>query len=147
MRDMSRAFNLAGRKAIVTGAGRGLGHHMAVALAQAGADLALASRTREDLERTADEIRALGSEALVVKLDVTRSRDIQDMVDRVLEEYGGIDILVNNAGCNVRRPSVDITEEDWDLVMGTNLRSARGRVSSASPRSFPTAPPGVGSCR
>ncbi len=124
MRDMSRAFNLAGRKAVVTGAGRGLGHHMAVALAQAGADLALASRTREDLERTADEIRALGSEALVVELDVTRSRDIRDMVDRVLEEYGGIDILVNNAGCNVRKPSVDITKEDWDLVVGTNLKGA-----------------------
>jgi NAD(P)-dependent dehydrogenase (short-subunit alcohol dehydrogenase family) len=124
MKDMSQAFDLTGQKAIVTGAGRGLGHHMAVALAQAGADLALASRTIEDLERTANEIRALGTKALVVEVDVTRLEDIHRMVDCVLDDYGRIDILVNNAGCNVRKPSVEITEEDWGLVVGTNLKGA-----------------------
>jgi NAD(P)-dependent dehydrogenase (short-subunit alcohol dehydrogenase family) len=117
-------FALKGKVAVVTGASRGLGQYFSRALAQAGADVVITSRTVESLSRTASEIAALGRRALPCALDTRQIDTIQPMVDAALQAFGRIDILVNNAGCNVRKASVDITPEEWDTVVGTILRGA-----------------------
>ncbi len=118
------AFDLSGKVAVVTGASRGLGQYFARALAQAGADVVITSRTVASLADTAAEITRVGRRALPCALDTRRLETIRPMVDAALQTFGRIDILVNNAGCNVRKPSVDITPEDWDTVVGTILRGA-----------------------
>lgn len=115
-------FDLSGRVAIITGASRGLGQYFSRALARAGADLVITSRNIDSLEPFRTEIESLGREALPVELDVRLYESIQKAVEAAAEHYGKIDILVNNAGCNVRKPSVDITWEDWNLVLDTNIR-------------------------
>ena len=117
-------FVLDGKVAVVTGASRGLGSYMARALAKAGADVAVTSRTLESLEETRAAIAAAGRRALPCRLDTRRLETIQPAVDRVLAELGRIDILVNNAGCNVRKASVDITPDDWSTVVDTILKGA-----------------------
>jgi NAD(P)-dependent dehydrogenase (short-subunit alcohol dehydrogenase family) len=121
---MAASFDLGGKVAIVTGASRGLGQYMARALARAGADVAITSRTLGSLEQTRADIQALGRRALPCSLDTRKLETIQPMVDRTLAEFGRIDILVNNAGCNVRKASLDITPEDWSTVVDTILRGA-----------------------
>ncbi len=115
-------FDLSGRVAIITGASRGLGQYFSRALARAGADLVITSRNIDSLEPFRAEIESLGREALPVELDVRLYESIQKAVEAAVKHYGKIDILVNNAGCNVRKPSVDITWEDWNLVLDTNIR-------------------------
>jgi len=115
-------FDLSEKVAIVTGTSRGLGQYFGRALARAGADLVITSRNVNDLHAFKDEIEALGCKALPLQLDVGEYDSIQAMVEAAYEHYGRIDILVNNAGCNVRKPSVDITWDDWNLVLDTNLR-------------------------
>jgi len=115
-------FDLSGKVAIVTGTSRGLGQYMGRALARAGADLVITSRNLETLSPFKAEIEALGRQALPLELDVRRYESIRDMVEAAYQHYGRIDILVNNAGCNVRKPSVEITWDDWNLVLDTNLR-------------------------
>ena len=115
-------FDLTDRVAIVTGTSRGLGQYMARALARAGADLVITSRSLESLSAFQQEVEALGRRAVPLELDVQDYDSIQRMVAGAMEAYGKIDILVNNAGCNVRKPAVEVTPEDWDLVVGTNLR-------------------------
>lgn len=115
-------FDLSGKVALVTGTSRGLGQYMGRALARAGADLALTSRNAENLAPFQKEIEALGRQAFPVALDVRDYASIQSAVAAVHDHYGQIDILVNNAGCNVRKPSLDITWDDWNLVLETNLR-------------------------
>jgi NAD(P)-dependent dehydrogenase (short-subunit alcohol dehydrogenase family) len=117
-------FDLTGRVAVVTGASRGLGHTFARALARAGADVAITSRTLESVKPTADEITALGRRAVPLALDVRDEQSIRRMADAVHEAFGRIDILVNNAGCNIRKPAADVTWDDWNLVLDTNLRGA-----------------------
>ncbi|RPJ38853.1 MAG: SDR family NAD(P)-dependent oxidoreductase, partial [Deltaproteobacteria bacterium] len=90
-------FDLSGKVAIVSGAGRGMGSHFAIALARYGADLVICSRTRSELENVAAEIRQLGRRVLVQQLDVTKNCEIQAMVEATVKEFGKIDILVNNA--------------------------------------------------
>jgi len=114
--------DLAGKTAIVTGASRGLGQYMARALARAGADLVVTSRDKQKLGPFVEEIASLGRKAVPAELDVRDYDSIQNMVDEAMAAYGKIDILVNNAGCNVRKPSVDVTWDDWNLVLDTNLR-------------------------
>ncbi|MBI2917159.1 MAG: 3-oxoacyl-ACP reductase FabG [Chloroflexi bacterium] len=127
--------------AIVTGGGRGLGHAIALCLAEAGADVAVAARTREQIEDTAAEVRKLGRRALAVPTDVTQADDVDGLVQRTLDEFGHVDILVNNAGIAPVRPLVPMlgsqpkpaagawdfsrptSEEEFDLVMDTNVRS------------------------
>lgn len=115
-------FDLSGKVAIVTGASRGLGQYFGRALARAGADLVITSRTREKLETFTAEIEAMGRKAVPLELDVRDQASIEGMVEAAHEAYGKIDILVNNAGCNVRKPALDITWDDWNLVLDTNLR-------------------------
>ena len=115
-------FDLTGKVAIITGASRGLGQYFGRALSRAGDDLVITSRNPDSLVPFRTEIEALGRKALPVELDVCDYESIQNMVESVYEGYGKIDILVNNAGCNIRKPAVDITWDDWNLVLNTNLR-------------------------
>lgn len=117
------AFDLTGKVAIVTGASRGLGQYMGRALARAGADLVITSRRAgDDLAEFRKEIETIGRKALPLRLDVRDYDSVQKMADDALAGYGRVDILVNNAGCNVRKPALDVTWEDWNLVLDTNLR-------------------------
>ncbi|MDR5710269.1 MAG: glucose 1-dehydrogenase [Armatimonadota bacterium] len=115
-------FSLEGRRALVTGASRGLGEAIAVGLAEAGAHVAVAGRSRLDLERVARRIQELGQKAVVVQADVTRVQDVQRMVAEAEERLGPLHILVNNAGINLPRPALEVTEDEWDLVLDTNLK-------------------------
>jgi gluconate 5-dehydrogenase len=117
-------FDLTGRVAIVTGTSRGLGQHFARALANAGADLVLTSRTRASLSAFEAEIKALGRRTVSLELDVRDHASIERMVSVAEEAFGHIDILVNNAGCNVRKPALDVTWDDWNLILDTNLRGS-----------------------
>lgn len=117
-------FDLSGKVAIITGASRGLGQYFSRALARAGADLVITSRRLDSLNSFKEEIEALGRKALPLELDVRQEGSIEKMVEAAHEHYGKIDILVNNAGCNVRKPSVELTWDDWNLVLDTNLRGA-----------------------
>ena len=119
-----KLFDLTGKVAIVTGASRGLGQYFGRALAKAGADLVITSRNVESLKEFQEEIESLKKRALPLQLDVRDYNSIQTMADAAQKAYGKIDILVNNAGCNVRKPSTDITWDDWNLVLDTNLRGA-----------------------
>ena len=121
---MAGQFDLTGKVAIVTGGSRGLGKYFARALARAGADVAITSRSLDALEPTRAEIEAMGRTALPCLLDTRKIETIQPMVDEVLRRFGRIDILVNNAGCNIRKSAVDMTPDDWDTVVGTILRGA-----------------------
>lgn len=118
----TRLFDLTGRVAAVTGAGRGLGRVMALALAAAGADVLLASRTAPELERLADEVRALGRRALPFPADVTDADACEAMAAAAVERLGGLDVLVNNAGTNVRKPALELTPDEFEFVVATNLK-------------------------
>jgi gluconate 5-dehydrogenase len=117
-------FDLTGQTALVTGASRGLGQIFARALANAGADLILTSRNRDDLRDFAAEIRALGRKVTALALDVRDRGSIERMAADAEAACGQIHILVNNAGCNVRKPALDVTWDDWNLVLDTNLRGS-----------------------
>jgi NAD(P)-dependent dehydrogenase (short-subunit alcohol dehydrogenase family) len=116
-------FDLSGRLALVVGASRGIGRAIALGLAEAGASVALCSRKEMDLIKAAEEIRALGAGAEVFAADVSRVAEIHALVRDVLARMGQIDILVNVAGVNRRKPSTEITEEDWDTVLDLNLKA------------------------
>ena len=117
-------FDLTGRVAIVTGASRGLGQTFARALARAGADLVVTSRTRASLEPFHRDVESLGRRIVSLELDVRSEESIRAMAAAAAKAYPRIDILVNNAGCNVRKPAADVTWEDWNLILDTNLRGA-----------------------
>jgi NAD(P)-dependent dehydrogenase (short-subunit alcohol dehydrogenase family) len=117
-------FDLSGQVAIVTGTSRGLGQYLARALAKAGADLVITSRTRDSLEKFASEIRDLGRKVVALELDVRDEASIRRMAGEAEAAFGQIHILVNNAGCNVRKPALDVTWDDWNLVLDTNLRGS-----------------------
>jgi len=115
-------FDLSGKVAIVTGTSRGLGQYFARALARAGADLVITSRKLDSLEPFRKEVESLGRRAVPVELDVRNHDSIRQAVAAAHNAYGKIDILVNNAGCNVRKRALDVTWDDWNLVLDTNLR-------------------------
>ncbi len=119
---MSELFHLTGQVAIVTGTSRGLGQYFARALAKAGADLVLTSRNRASLAPFEAEIQALGRHTVSLELDVRNQDSIRQMAAAAHDAFGRIDILVNNAGCNVRKPALEVTWDDWNLVLDTNLR-------------------------
>jgi len=115
-------FSLEGRVSVVTGAGTGIGKGIATAMAESGARVVLAGRTRDRLEEAAEEIEGFGGEALVLEADISKRDDREALVAGVLDTWNQIDILVNNAGVNVRTPPEDYREADWDQVVDTNLK-------------------------
>ncbi|WP_308911783.1 2-dehydro-3-deoxy-D-gluconate 5-dehydrogenase KduD [Pseudokordiimonas caeni] len=118
---MSHPFDLAGKVAVITGANTGIGQGIALALAAAGADIAAVGRT--PATETVEKARALGRRAEVISADLSTIDPVGRVVDETIEKLGGLDILVNNAGIIRRNDSLDFTEEDWDAVMDTNLKS------------------------
>jgi len=121
---MTSKFDLTGKVALVTGASRGIGQAIAVALAEAGADVAIAARKKDDLKETARGIEALGRNALPVALDVTDTKTINGIISHAAAQMSGINILVNNAGYEEIRPSVAVDEALWDRIVDTNLKGA-----------------------
>lgn len=130
-------FDLEGKVALVTGAARGLGRAISLALAEAGADVALGLRdvgTGEDLTH---QLESLGRGAMALQMDVTKLREIHRAVDRVTDRFGRLDILVNNAALGPRNPAEDVTEPDFDLTMAVNVKGtffacqAAGRVMAS----------------
>jgi gluconate 5-dehydrogenase len=117
-------FDLSGQVALVTGTSRGLGQYLARALAKAGADLAMTSRNEKTLADFSLEIQVLGRKTFSTALDVRDHASIQQAVAAIEEHFGKIDILVNNAGCNIRKPALDVTWDDWNTILDTNLRGS-----------------------
>ena len=120
----SRLFDLGGKVAIITGAGRGIGKSIAVGLAQNGADVVLCSRSRTELERVAQDIQKLGRKALPLFVDMTKISQFDGLVKETINAFRHIDILVNNAGALLVAPALEVNEESWDLVMDTNAKGA-----------------------
>lgn len=121
---MNPLFDLTGHVAIVTGTSRGLGQYFARALAHAGADLVLTSRKLDSVKPFREHIEAIGRQAICLELDVRDQASIENMVHEAEKSFGKIDILVNNAGMNIRKPSFDVTWDDWNAILDTNLRGS-----------------------
>ncbi|WP_094603680.1 Gluconate 5-dehydrogenase [Sporomusa silvacetica DSM 10669] len=117
-------FDLTEKVAIVTGASRGLGQYQARALARAGADIVITSRKLESLQQIRAEVENMGRKVLPLELDVCKYDSIHKMVGDAYGFYGKIDILVNNAGCNIRKQAIDVTWDDWNKILDTNLRGS-----------------------
>src|ERR1051325_7357244 len=118
---MTNLFDLSGKVAVVTGANTGIGQAIALALAEAGADLAAVGRT--PAEETIARARALGRKAEMVAADLSTIEPVGRVVEEVIARFGRLDILVNNAGIIRRADAVDFSEADWDAVIDTNLKS------------------------
>jgi NAD(P)-dependent dehydrogenase (short-subunit alcohol dehydrogenase family) len=131
------AFDLTGKVAIVTGASRGLGQTFARALARAGADLVITSRTPDSLKPFHQEVESLGRRVVSLELDVRNENSIRTMVSDAARAYPRLDILVNNAGCNVRKRAADVTWDDWNLILDTNLRGAFFVAQSVAKQMIP----------
>ena len=115
-------FDLKGEKAVVTGGGQGIGKEMALALAEAGADVAVAQRHVEVAEEAAEEIKKLGRDSMALKVDVSKATDVQNMVEMAKDRFGKIDILINNAGVGQIISALDMTEEAWDRMMDIHVK-------------------------
>jgi NAD(P)-dependent dehydrogenase (short-subunit alcohol dehydrogenase family) len=151
MRVALSEFSLVGKSVVVTGAGKGIGRSIALVLAEAGADVAIAARTESDLTGVAEEIRGLGRRALVVPTDVSDSAQVDALVQSALDEFGQIDVLVNNAGYNLRLPLVPppggvspllrvsrevdhpITDNEWGELMATNVNGVMYGCRAVAP--------------
>ena len=117
-------FRVDGRKALVTGGARGLGRIISTALAEAGADVVVNSRTLAECQKTADDIaRATGRKTHAIAADVTRAAEVSGLFAAAQAAIGPIDVLVNNAGVNIRGPAPQLTEKDWDAVVDVNLKA------------------------
>jgi 3-oxoacyl-[acyl-carrier protein] reductase len=145
--SVDESFSLGGRVAVVTGAGGGLGEGICLRLAAAGAAVACADRNRESVDAIRDKVRAAGGTAISVLADVSDQASVEALMAEAAQQLGGIDILINNAAIYPRRPWTEITKEEWDQVLGTNLTgyflcaraafpylkaSARGRIVNVS---------------
>jgi 2-deoxy-D-gluconate 3-dehydrogenase len=117
------SFGLKDQSAIITGASQGIGRTLAIALAQAGADVTLVSRTRSGLETVAKEIEAAGRKALVIPADLQDVSQIRQMVNAVHTTFGKIDILINNAAWTATVEALEATEEEWDQTLDTSLKA------------------------
>lgn len=153
-------FSLAGRVAVVTGGGRGIGRAIALAFAEAGADVAVMARRQPDVDAVAAEIAAMGRRSLAITGDLTLDRTIPDALDRVIAELGGLHIMVNNAGGNpdgLAHPVAEMSLEKWDELLAHNMRhkfwgssqAARrmgegGRIINVVSRAVVSATPGSG---
>jgi len=119
-----KPFDLGGQRAIVTGAGRGIGKAIALGLAEAGADVGLVSRTTSELEAVAEQIQALGRRAVPIVSDLTETDRLESLVQELTGKLGGIDILVNNAGINIPQDAGEVTVDAWDRIMDINLKAS-----------------------
>lgn len=117
-------FSLTGRVAIVTGARRGIGKEIALTFAEAGANIAVCDVVTEggELETVAKEIQGLGRRSLAIQVDISQKAEVDNMVQKVVDEFETIDILVNNAGLTIKNPILDVREEDWDKIIDTDLK-------------------------
>ena len=123
--NISRLFDLTGRKALVTGAGRGIGRVIAIALAEAGCDVSLLGTTMENIEAVANEIHQLGHKGIAIQTDVSKKEQVDKAFLQTAEQLGRLDICVNNAGVSMRkshRAAEEMKEEDWDRIMDINLK-------------------------
>ena len=118
------SFSLKGKTALVTGAGRGIGRAIAIGYAEAGADVVIVSMTQSDLEETAEFIHQAGTKAYLFEADVTNKGQVEEIFETLDSEHVTVDILVNNAGMNIRSKALDVSDEEWETIMNTNLRSA-----------------------
>ncbi len=134
---MGDLFDLTDRVAMVTGASRGLGQNFARVLARAGANLVITSRTAASLEPLADELKSLGRKVACVELDVRDHASIQQGGWPRLRQFNRIDVLVNNAGCNIRKPATEVTWDDWNEIVNTNLRGAFFVAQAAAKQMIP----------
>lgn len=116
-------FLLHGKNALVTGAGRGIGRALALALAEAGAKIALVGRDTASAEKTLELIREAGSDGIVVRADINTDEGVNTAVTTTVSKLGSLDILVNNAGDCVHKPALEVTREDYDAVMGVNVEA------------------------
>jgi 2-deoxy-D-gluconate 3-dehydrogenase len=116
-------FKLEGRVALVTGASRGLGQGMALALAEAGANVALVARTKSSLEETGRMIAQAGSKAHIIPADLSLITEVQRVVRETIAQFGKLDILLNSVGTQIRKPAVEVLEHEWEYLIGVNLKS------------------------
>jgi len=119
---IEKLFDIKGRKALVTGAGRGIGKVLALTLAEAGCDVALFGLHKQNLEEVAAQIRKMHRSCLTVGGDVSRNKDVKKAFDTVANEFGRLDICVNNAGISMQKPVEDMPEGDWDRIMDINMK-------------------------
>jgi NAD(P)-dependent dehydrogenase (short-subunit alcohol dehydrogenase family) len=117
----TRLFDLTDKIALVTGAGRGVGRTVAIALAAAGADIVASARTAPEIEALCTEVRSLGRRAEAVVTDVTVEASCEQLIATTVDRLGGLDILVNNAGINVRKPVLELSLAEFQRVLDTNL--------------------------
>lgn len=117
-------FDLSGQVAFVSGASRGLGEHFAEVLAKSGCDLVVTSRKKQSLQLVQDRVEGIGRKCVAVEMDVSDFDSIDAAVDEAKKTFPRIQILVNNAGCNRRKPALEVTPDDWDTVLDTNLRGS-----------------------
>jgi len=115
-------FDLSGRVALVTGASKGLGKAMTLALAEGGADMALYGRDLNDLKAVKEAVEGFGRRAEIFSVNVLDKTEIEAAVKQTIETFGHVDVLVNNAGVNVRKPVLELSSEEWDMVLNTNLK-------------------------
>ena len=120
---MASKYDLKDKVALVTGAGRGIGRAVALGLAECGAKVVLASRTKEELDRVVDEIKQNGGEAYAQVVDLMNPEQIDALVKGTLKTYNGIDILINNAATSIMVPLMDLREAGWDKIFGTNCKA------------------------
>ncbi|MEQ6377677.1 glucose 1-dehydrogenase [Bacillaceae bacterium S4-13-58] len=118
------SFRLDGKLAAITGATKGIGKALALGYAEAGADVILIARQKEGLREVKTEIEKIGSKAYVIQSDVKDYESIINEVDHICANEKSIDIWVNNAGMNIRTPALDVTEEEWERIVTTNMKSA-----------------------
>lgn len=136
------SFRLDGKVAVVTGASRGLGRHTALALAEAGADVALVARNADELEQVAVEAHDLGFTAEPFSADLTDARAAGALVGKIVDRFGGLDILVNGAGTNIQQNALDVDETSWDTILDINLRAAFFLCQAAAKTMIDSGTPG-----
>lgn len=123
MLSIQSMFGLSEKVAVITGASKGIGRDISLFLAEAGADVAIIARNKQELYELSEEIQAKGRRALAISADLMEISSIPNIVDQVIKEFGRIDILINNAGMNIPKPALEITEHEWDLVTDLNVKS------------------------